>query len=154
MVDALGGRAEVAVLSDKNAATAVHRQIQASASQLASGNVTFDGSDLRTAMVIIDVTVLTGTSPTTQYFVEVYDPISTKWVPIANTAALTAATTVCVFLDESSATLPSVTGFTFVQGRPLSGNLPSAASQHRIRWVLGGTITGHTFSASILGKVV
>jgi hypothetical protein len=100
------------------------------------------------------LTVLTGTSPTAQYFVEVNDPISGKWIPIAASAALSATTTLIVFLDESTAAVPTVAGFTYIQGRPLSGNLSSAASQHRIRWLLGGTVTGHTFSASILGKVV
>lgn len=102
---------------------------RASAAATANGNTNgFDVSNYGEALVFINVTAVSGTSPTLNLYVDTYDFLSGQWFqhPVS-IAQITAA------------------GNTLVQ-------LTNFGEQIRLRWQVGGTSPSFTFSASVVAK--
>jgi hypothetical protein len=121
-VGSSGGRSATTVLN------------QASVAQVASGN----SADLAVGgyaelTVDVNVTSLSGTSPTLQMFVD-RKGADGVYYPIWQSATITAATAVSTTIGA---------GMSIAQG---------FGSLVRLRWVIGGTGPNVTFSGSMIGK--
>lgn len=129
--------------------------ILSSSAQTANATYPVDLSPYRMGIIVCDVTAwVGGTSPTIQFVVEAFDTTSGKWVPIATPAsgAASAVETLAIFMDESTATVPTVTGFRYYNGHSIKGD--AFGSNYRIRTVITGAPTSVTFSISFIGKPI
>ncbi len=145
------GEGSVLVDANGNCLVANTETVFNGAAQTASGNSSaLDLSVYRSGLFVVNVSAVSGTSPTSAFQVQVLDVLSGKWVPIATPASVSAVTTLVVFMDESTASLPSSTGFTYAQGHPLLGG--GAGSNYRMAWTIGGTSPSFTFTISFLGR--
>jgi hypothetical protein len=82
----------------------------------------------------LNVTAITGTAPTIQFFVEHTPDGGTSWFSVGNTAVISTAGSAALTLTAKG-TANSAFG--------LSG---------RLRWAVGGTTPSITFTAFIIGK--
>lgn len=134
-----------------NALIANSETITASSAKSAGTTHTADLSVYRSGLMVCDVTLFTGgTTPSIQFFVETFDPVSSKWIVLSSPAAVSAATTIVIFFDETTAALPSAAGFTYVQAHPLLGG--STGQNYRVRTVFTGAPTSITYSVGFLGR--
>jgi hypothetical protein len=75
----------------------------------------------------LDVTSVSGTSPTLDLFIDIQDPLSRKWVN-----------------QDKFTTTPITTTGTW------SIALPVRSTKYRVRWQLGGTNPSFTFSVGVV----
>jgi len=73
----------------------------------------------------LDVTAVSGTSPTLDLYIDIRDPASGKWVNQDKFPTVSAITTLALAL-------------------------PVRSTKYRVRWVLGGTSPSFTFSVGVV----
>lgn len=96
-------------------------------------SATFDVSRFAEGVVIVNVTAVSGTSPTMDLFIDTYDPVNNVW------ATLTKLT--------GSTNYPTITA-TGAYAYPIN----NYGRTVRLRWQLGGTNPSFTFSAVFVSK--
>lgn len=116
--------------ADAVADSTSERVLHASAAVTASGqSVGVDVSSYTEALLFVDITAVSGTTPTLDLTVQTYDFLSQQWF--------------------------SVPGVTISQ-QTASGQVPVALTNFgetvRLNWVVGGTTPSFTFSASVVPK--
>jgi hypothetical protein len=102
----------------------------ASPAVTANGNTAgADVSSYTEALLFVDVTAVSGTTPTMNLYVDTYDFNSGQWYPVPSVAI--AQQTAVGTLDVA---------------------LTNFGEQIRLRWVVGGTTPSFTFQASVVPK--
>ncbi|MCZ8512408.1 hypothetical protein O9H85_08170 [Paenibacillus filicis] len=105
--------------------------LHVSQAETTNGNTsTFDASNNFEGLLVIDITAVTGTTPTANFYFETLDFLSGKYVAIPSAGTIAQQTGV------NTLTVP-VTNF---------------GEKVRLRWVLGGTTPSFTFSAGFTAK--
>ncbi|WP_407310527.1 hypothetical protein [Desulfosporosinus sp. SB140] len=104
--------------------------LHATGAETASGNSgTFDVSENKEGLLIIDITAASGTTPTANFYFETLDFLSGKYVTVPG---------VTIAQQTGVATVTTaVTNF---------------GEKIRLRWVLGGTTPSFTFTAGLTAK--
>lgn len=135
--------------------------LHASAAETVTGNSTDrDYSPYRSGVLVINVTAVSGTSPTCTFVFEGKDDNavggSNNYWTQSVSASITAPVTLVWYFDEQSASLPvpnipagqTPSSMTLTQAHPLVGGT------YRLRWVIGGTSPNFTFGAAVYLKPV
>jgi len=128
-------------------------EMVASAAQISTGNsAAFPVPTMSMLMVAVDITAVSGTTPTMGIYLQVSDDGGTTWFDMPYDLQLTFA-----------AAAADVTAFT--ARRNINGSALAAGTAKylaiykeipgdtvRLAWVIGGTTPSFTFSASAVGK--
>lgn len=86
-------------------------------------------------LLILDITAVSGTTPTLDLVLEVQDPSSQKWVQVVAFPQKTAVGTSLLWFGVGN-----------------DGFFAPALSGMRLRWTIGGTIPSFTFSVGVRSK--
>ena len=118
-----------------------HFIAHASAARTATGNsgefIFDDPNSLAMARFTLDITAVSGTTPTLVLTVEAFDPASGKYVTVLASASQNATGTIVLAVGP---------------GLPVTANLSANAPmprQFRIKWTIGGTTPSFTFSVGV-----
>jgi hypothetical protein len=104
--------------------------LHASVAETASGNsASIDVSSYAEALLFIDITAASGTTPTANFTLQTYDFESQAWYPVPGV------------------TIAQQTGVALVDAA-----VANFGEQVRLAWTLGGTTPSFTFTASIVPK--
>jgi hypothetical protein len=97
----------------------------------AGNSATFDVSRFTEGLILINVSAVSGTSPSLQFYVETYDPVNNLWFQLPGTMGQPAAIT------SAGSTVIQLNNF----GRTV-----------RLRWTVSGTGASFTLSAVFVSK--
>jgi len=129
-------------------------EMAASAAQTATGNsAAFSVPTVGMAMVGIDITAFSGTTPTLTVWLQASDDGGTTWFDVPNDLALISATTAATGTMSSTARRNIVDTLVISAAQKhfaLYRQLPGDTV--RLNWVISGTTPSITFSASMVAK--
>lgn len=107
--------------------------LHASVAETASGNSGLTGFDVSAnfeGLLVIDITAVSGTTPTINFTFETLDFLSGKWVAVPSAGTIAQQTT-------AATVVTAVTNF---------------GEKIRLRWVVAGTTPSFTFTAGFTAK--
>jgi hypothetical protein len=117
-------------------ATATRSTIQASGAQtVGASSAAISVGTFREFLVLVNVTTVSGTTPSLAFFVDTSSDGGTTWMQIASGSAITATGFQLIPLGAGSSATPVLFGDTI-----------------RLRWTISGTTPSFTFSAVGIGK--
>jgi hypothetical protein len=114
--------------------------VESSAARVASANgTTITNASARGGVFFFNISLVSGTTPTIVFQLQVQDPVTTNWVdvPGAATATLNAAGLVMLTVNP---------GIAEVANSRVNNALPRV---YRWRWTIGGTTPSFTFSVGV-----